>query len=135
MAAAAVKATQGENQMTLKVLNGPFIQEGESLSDGLDCSEGVITRLTMPGNWTPANITFQISTDGAMYNSLVDRDGNDITMTVVPGSAVVVAQFVPKEALEAIVFLKIRSGSSNHPVPQQELREFAVAIDVEDEPA
>ncbi len=113
--------------MALQVLNGPFIQPGESLSDALDCTSGDIVRLTMPGNWTPANITFQISTDGAMFNDLVGFDGNAVMIPVVAGSAVVVAPL--SDYLKAVAFLKIRSGSRNHPVLQAELREFAVAVD------
>jgi hypothetical protein len=113
--------------MTLKVLNGPFIQPGESLSDGLDCTGGALARITMPGAWTPANLTFQISSDGAMYNDLVDRHGKEIQIAVVAGSAVVVAQF--GDYLKAVAFLKVRSGTSSHPVPQAELREFAVAVE------
>jgi hypothetical protein len=113
--------------MPLQVLNGPFIQPSESLSDGIDCSAGAIVRLTMPGNWTPANLTFQISSDGAMYNNLVNTDGEEIQIRVVAGSAVVLAQFA--DYLRAIAFLKVRSGSSEHPVEQAELREFAVAIE------
>jgi hypothetical protein len=114
--------------MALKVLNGPFIQAGEALSDGLDCSEGPIVRLTMPADWTPANITFQISSDGEMYNDLVDRNGNEITMTVVAGSAVVLSQFA--EYLKAVAFIKIRSGTAEYPVAQNMQRAFAVAIEV-----
>jgi hypothetical protein len=52
--------------MPLQVLNGPFIRAGQSLSEGLDCSAGEIVRITMPGDWTPAALSFQFSTDGAM---------------------------------------------------------------------
>lgn len=113
--------------MSLEVLNGPFIQEGESLSDGLDCTGGELVRITMPGQWTPANITFQISSDGQMYNNLVDRHGDEISIAVVAGSAVVVSQF--GDYLKAVAFLKIRSGTSSHPVEQKELRQFAVAVE------
>jgi hypothetical protein len=114
--------------MPLQVLNGPFIEKGASLSDALDCAAGNILRLTMPGAWTPANLTFQISTDGAMYNDLVDFQGEEVTMPVVAGSAVVVAPLA--DYLKAVAFLKVRSGSRDFPVEQAELREFAVAIEV-----
>jgi hypothetical protein len=111
----------------LQILNGPFIQPGEALSDSLDCSAGSIVRLTMPGNWTGANITFQISSDGVMFNDLVKVDGEEVMIPVVPGSAVVLAQFA--DYMKAIAFLKIRSGSRGFPVVQAELREFAIAIE------
>lgn len=112
----------------LAVLNGPVIEAGESLSDGVDCSGGNIVRLTMPADWTGANITFAISSDGNGYNDLVGFDGQEVTIgPVVPGSAVVLAQF--GEYLRAIAFLKIRSGTRSHPVVQKQRREFAVAIE------
>jgi hypothetical protein len=116
--------------MTLQVLNGPFIQAGESLSDAVDCSAGELVRLTMPGAWTDsAPLTFQISTDGVFYNDLFTLDGHELTLpVVVPGAAVLVSHDVGR----AIAFIKFRSGTRAAPVAQQDLREFAVAIDVPD---
>jgi|SRR5580765_2914577 hypothetical protein len=114
--------------MTLSVLNGPIIQAGESLSDGIDCTGGNIVRLTMPAGWDNANITFQISSDGAGYNDLYTVDGNEVTLPVRLGAAVVLAQF--GEYLKAIAFLKIRSGTKSYPVVQTAQRDFAVAIEV-----
>jgi hypothetical protein len=116
--------------MTLQVLNGPFIQAGESLSDAVDCSPGELVRLTMPGAWSEAApLTFQISTDGVFYNDLFTLDGYEVTLpAVVPGAAVLVSHDVGR----AIAFIKFRSGTRAAPMPQQDLREFAVAIDVPD---
>jgi hypothetical protein len=115
--------------MALQVLNGPFIQPGESLSDGIDCTAGAIVRITMPGQqWIGANITFQISSDGNLYNDLVDTDGKEIMMACIPGSAVVLGQF--GDYLRAVAFLKIRSGSRNHAVVQAEVCEFSIALEV-----
>ena len=113
--------------MSLTFLDGPTIQTGESLSDALDCSSGAIMRITMPGYWTPANITFQISTDGDQFNDLVNIDGDEITMACIPRSAVVIAPI--SEYLRACPFIKIRSGTSKHPVKQEDVRQFAVTID------
>jgi hypothetical protein len=116
--------------MTLQVLNGPFIQAGESLSDAVDCSAGELVRLTMPGAWSAAApLTFQISTDGEFYNDLFKLDGHEVTLpVVVPGAAVI----VPVDVGRAIAFIKFRSGTRGAPVVQEMLREFAVAIDVPD---
>jgi hypothetical protein len=116
-----------EKVMALQVLNGPIIAAGEALSDGLDCRAGQIVRLTMPAGWTPANLSFQISTDGQGYNDLVSFDGQEVVMPVVPGSAVVVAPL--DQYLRAVAFLKIRSGSRTRPVVQEAQRDFAVAIE------
>jgi hypothetical protein len=114
--------------MALKVISDIYIEEGESLSNGADCTEGAIVRLTMSEFWTPANISFQISSDGDKYNNRVDVNVQEYVMPVVPGSAVVLGQYAG--FLRAIAFLKIRSGSSGNPVPQEERRSFAVAIEV-----
>jgi hypothetical protein len=111
----------------LQILNGPIISAGESLSDGIDCSAGELVRLTMPGAWTAsAPLTFQISTDGVFYNDLFTLSGFEVGLpVVVPGAAVI----VPSDVGRAVVFLKVRSGTRASPVVQQDLREFAVAID------
>jgi hypothetical protein len=114
--------------MTLKVISDIYIEAGESLSNGVDLTEGPLVRLTMSEHWTPANISFQISSDGELYNNLVGMDGQEKVMAVTAGSAVVLAQL--GDALKAVQFLKIRSGTSTNPVPQEERRSFAVAIDL-----
>ena len=116
--------------MSLQVLNGPFIQAGESLSDGIDCRPGELVRLTMPGAWSEAApLTFQISTDGEFFNDLFKLDGHEVTVpAVVPGAAVI----VPHDVGRAVAFIKFRSGTRAAPVVQEMLREFAVAIDVPD---
>ena len=114
--------------MPLQVLNGPTIAAGDSLSDGLDCTSGRIVRLTMPADWTPANVSFQISSDGVFYNDVINTSGQEIMMPVVAGSAVLVASL--GDNLDGVAFLKIRSGSRSHPVIQAAQRAFAVAVQV-----
>lgn len=109
----------------LTIINGPIIQAGESLSEPVDCGDGQLVRITMPGAWDYAALTFQFSTDGVMYNEMYGLDGFAVTIkTVVPGSGVI----IPEEIGRAIRFIRFRSGHEGNPVPQQELREFAVAV-------
>jgi hypothetical protein len=110
--------------MALNVINGPFIQPGESLSDGVDCSGGDAVRITMPGAWSGGNLTFQISTDGALYNDLHEANGDEVTMVVVPGAAV----RIDREWAKFWNFIKFRSGTRDHPVVQRERREFAITL-------
>ena len=110
--------------MALTVVNGPIIQPGESLSDGVDCSGGNAVRITMPAAWTPANLTFQISTDGGGYNDLVDVKGDEVTLVVVPGSAVQ----VDLEWTHFWNFIKFRSGTRAFPVAQPVQRDFAITL-------
>jgi hypothetical protein len=113
--------------MALVVLNGPIIQAGNALSDGLDCSSGRLVRITMPATWTPANLSFAISSDGVFYNDLFHVDGTEVSIPVVPGSAVIVAHL--GSILDAIMFLKVRSGTRLFPIVQPTQRAFAVALD------
>jgi hypothetical protein len=117
--------------MALVVLNGPVIEAGESISDGIDCSGGDIVRLTCPPDWTQgANLTFAISTDGNGYNDLFTHDGKEITAVVNPGAAIVLRFDWSK----AINFLKVRSGTRDGPVVQKEKRDFAIAIEMPEVP-
>lgn len=108
----------------LGVLTGPTIAAGEFMSGPIDCSAGELVRITMPADWTPAVLSFALSTDGEGYNDLCDIRGNEILLNVNPGSAVI----MPIEVSRAVVFLKLRSGTRDQPVPQEAQREFAVAI-------
>ena len=56
--------------MALSIVDGPTIKINESLSDGVDCSAGNIVRITVPQEFTPSNLTFQVSSDGNFYNDL-----------------------------------------------------------------
>jgi hypothetical protein len=112
-------------QMALVAVVGPTIRAGESLSEGLDLSHGDLLRLTMPLDWTPAPITFQISTEGQNYNDVFDLQGYEVTVpVVVPQSAVI----VPLDIGKAIAWVKFRSGTRAKPIPQEADRMFAVAI-------
>ena len=111
-------------------LDGPVIAAGQSLSSALDCSAGVIQRIYAPRNWTPANITFQLSFDGTNWSELADRSGNTVTAAVVPSAVVVVA-----EPMRKLQFLKIRSGTKSQPINQAALASFKVVIEQPDPPA
>jgi hypothetical protein len=113
-------------QHTITVLNGPTILAGQSLSDGIDCTGGTLVRITMPApDWTPANMTFQFSSDGNGYNDLFNQYGQEVTLPNVPPGVGIV---LDANWIGAVQFLKIRSGTRNHPVIQTGDRAFAVAI-------
>ena len=112
----------------LQVLEGPFINRGELLSEPLDCGAGQMVRITMPADWTEAGLTFQISTDGVFFNDLFGLDGYEVAIdNVVPGSAVL----IPEGIGRAIAFVRFRSGTRANPVEQEADRAFAVAIRTE----
>lgn len=113
--------------MPIALLDGPIIQAGESLSEPLDCSVGFPVRITMPqptDGWNPANLTFQISTDGSWFNDLYTFEGQEVMIPMIAGAAVI----IPADYFKAAVFLKIRSGRADAPVVQDGPRTFAIAV-------
>jgi len=119
--------------MALQILNGPTIRAGESLSEAVDASGGVIIRITCPSpddypgevNWTPAVLTFQISSDNVYYNDVYNFTGELVSVNVVPGAAIM----VPEVFGRAAEFIKFRSGMPKTPIPQEKDRLFAMTID------
>jgi hypothetical protein len=112
--------------MTLAIVDGPTIAQGESLSDGADCSAGDIVRITVPQEFTEANLTFQVSSDGNLYNDLYDARGNEVTVTAKPDTGIVIQGEVWGRSIN---FLKLRSGTREHPVVQRDECKFAIAIE------
>ena len=108
--------------MAIEVLNGPTIAAGESLSDGVDCRGGKVIKITMPADWTFADLTFQTSSDGTFYNDIMRPDGREVMCVVFEGTAIIGMELVTG-------FLKFRSGTRDRPVEQEAQRAFAVAID------
>jgi hypothetical protein len=113
--------------MPLAILDGPTIPRGESLSEGIDCSSGEIVRITVPQEFTEANLTFQVSTDGNFFNDLFDDDGDEITITAGPDTAI----YISRRWVRSVAFLKLRSGSRDAPVVQREDCRFAIAVDTD----
>ncbi|QIG97769.1 MULTISPECIES: hypothetical protein [Bradyrhizobium] len=111
--------------MPLQVIDGPTIAAGESLSDGIDCSAGVIVRITVPQEYTAANLTLQVSSDGNFYNDLYGSNGEEVTIVAKPNSGIVIAEHWAR----AIAFLKLRSGTRDHPVDQKVDCKFAIAVE------
>ena len=116
----------------LHVISGPIIAAGETISDGVDVSAGELVRVTMPADWTEAALSFQFSSDGVTYNDMFYIDGFEVQIpVVVPNAAVIIGAHVGR----AIGFIKFRSGLRNHPIAQQETRQFKMTIDIDDKQA
>jgi hypothetical protein len=111
--------------MPLTIIDGPTIAAGESLSDGADCSSGEIMRITVPQEFTPANLTFQVSSDGNFYNDLFSSNGEEITVVAKPSTGIV----VPEAWTKSINFIKFRSGTRGYPVEQKVDCKFAIAVE------
>jgi hypothetical protein len=112
--------------MALTIVDGPTISLNESLSDGADCSGGKIVRITVPQEFTPANLTFQASSNGDLYNDLYDAEGKEITLVAKPDTTIIVSA----QWTRSIGFIKFRSGTRSHPVKQtKDNCKFAIAIE------
>lgn len=100
-----------------------LIHAGESLSEPINVT-GTLHLIAMPIEWTPANITFQISPDGVTFFDLMTADNTEVMFNITAGSAVNVA---PGSPLDNKTFIKVRSGSRDHPVVQSGDRTFIFA--------
>ena len=118
--------------MAVVIINGPVITAGESLSAAVDCTAGSLLRITTPAAWDPpANLSFQVSSDGVFFNNAYDVDGNELIIPCGASRSIVVqtSSIGGKGPAEFNgVHLKFRSGSAAAPVPQLAQREFAIAI-------
>jgi hypothetical protein len=110
----------------LTIIDGPTIKKGESLSDGVDCSGGHIVRITVPQEFTESNLTFQVSSDGNLYNDLYTGSGQEVTCVARPDTGIMIADHWTR----SIGFIKFRSGTRGHPVEQtKDDCKFAIAIE------
>jgi hypothetical protein len=109
----------------LTIVDGPTIPAGESLSEGADCTGGSIVRITVPQEFTDANLTFQASSNGESYNDLYDGDQREVTLAVKPDTTVIITA----NWTRALGWIKLRSGTRANPVPQKVDCKFAIAVD------
>ena len=115
--------------MALTIVDGPTIPLNESLSDGADCTAGTIVRITVPKEFTQANMTFQSSSDGNLYNDLFDASGNEVTMVAKPDTTIIIAA----PWARSLGWLKFRSGTRDFPVAQtKDEVKFGIAVEVMD---
>jgi hypothetical protein len=101
------------------------IPAGESLSSALDLTTGSLAQLLSPDVWSPpANISFMLSADGASFQDVYDETGNEIVWAMDAGRAVAIDPVLTSAA----TFLKLRSGSSTHPIAQDADRTFVCVM-------
>jgi hypothetical protein len=113
--------------MPLEIVDGPTIPMGESLSEGVDCTGGTIVRITVPKEFTESNLTFQVSSNGDLYNDLYTGSGQEVTCVAKPDTTIIIADHWAR----SIGWVKFRSGTRSHPVEQvKDDCKFAIAIEV-----
>jgi hypothetical protein len=62
----------------------------------------------MPGNWVSADLTFQTSSDGIMYNDIFQPDGTELMFRVIAGTGIIGMRL-------STGFVKFRSGTRERP--------------------
>jgi len=96
------------------------IAAGESISTAVDKSHHSHIAIFLPADWTTAGITFLGSEtfDGTYVQVLSATDISEVAIPAVVASKVIVLDTEFLEALIAIPFLKLRSGTLLIPVNQ-----------------
>lgn len=96
---------------TLSSIN---IQAGEFLSSVLNCGTGAVVMIYIPEDWTSAQISFRVSHDSTNFFDLFDRSAREVAFNVVPGTAILL-----ELGWAPVLYLKLRSGTRDNPVPQK----------------
>lgn len=97
------------------IIKSTTIEASESLSDALELEPAHYAfAIVTPATWTAADLTFQVSHDGATWRNLYDDEGNEVTVTAAASRMI---RLYPEE-WAAFKWLKLRSGTSGSPVTQ-----------------
>ena len=100
------------------------IPAGQSLSDAANLTTGSLAMILSPPDWTPANISFLISSDNVNFRDLYDSMGAEIIRALKPNAAINVDPSLTTAAL----YLKLLSGPRQNPVPQEADRVFTLVL-------
>jgi hypothetical protein len=100
------------------------IAAGQSISSVVECDTGAPVFVFMPNEWTSAMISFQVSPDGVVFRDLFDNSGRELVFNIPAGGCVGVPA-----VWDAVLFLKVRSGSRDNPVQQESARAITITVD------
>lgn len=101
------------------------IASGASLSAAIDTGGAVPVRIAMPADWTAADLTFQVSSDGGTtWWNLYDAAGTEYTVTAAEDREIL----LPYAELVGCRFIKLRSGTSDTPVNQAADRTLTLTV-------
>jgi hypothetical protein len=101
-----------------------IIANGQSLSGAADLREGYVVEIVMPGAWTAADLTFQVSDDNSTFKDVYDTAG-ELAITTADVNRRI--KLSPDDLLGAC-YLKVRSGTSGTPVAQAAERVIGLKI-------
>lgn len=99
------------------------IANNAALSGTIDIGTNSLFAIVMPASWTAANLTFQVSADGANFFDLYDDAGTEVTFTA--AASRVIQNSNPGRWL-GFRYLKVRSGTSGTPVNQGGARSLTI---------
>lgn len=101
------------------------IPAGDFLSSPVDASTGDPIFVVGPTEWTPANVTFQVSGDGVTFGNWFTWDGREVILPYRPGTALpLTGEILGTKGAH----IKLRSGSRDHPVTQEADRVFKFVV-------
>lgn len=95
-----------------------------SLSGIIDLGLMRLGRLVMPTEWTPAEITFDVSHDGETYKPFYSDDDTELVINPPVG----VEREMTLSKWLSVRYLRIRSGTSSLPVPQLADRNIVLVL-------
>lgn len=93
---------------------GVTIANGAALSGAVNLTGHLLVGVIMPSAWSAANLTFQVSRDGVIYNDVYDSAGNEKTVNAAASRHVMVDPIT----MAGAEYLKVRSGTTGAPVNQ-----------------
>jgi len=105
-----------------------YIGWGTSLSTVVDAGSDLVVGLVMPDVWTAARVSVQLSVDNIEFRDLFyfergeSTSAKEVVFNVTPGVAVAID---PNTMLMAR-YIKLRSGTRDEPVNQEETCAFTV---------
>lgn len=108
-----------------------IIPNGQSESNAIDISGGVILALQMPDAWTTAALSFLGSVDGTNFYPVYDDYGTEVTVAsgnVPVNGGRVITNSQQLEKLAALRAIKLRSGVNGAAVAQGAERRWKVGV-------
>lgn len=90
------------------------IANAASLSDAAPLGGALLAGIVMPGSWTAASLTFQVSHDGTTYRNVYDDTGTEYTVTVSTDRFI----RIDPSYFSGAQLVKVRSGTAGASVNQ-----------------
>ena len=107
------------------------IPAGEAFSSSVDCKSRQPVRIVMPDDWTtgPSGgiITFQISSDEAVWFDIFRINGEPISVIVKPKTTLMFSRELGFDKLQD--YFRVRAGDPERPALQSAQRDFIFAIE------